>query len=202
MPADGCPEVALAGRSNVGKSSLINALVRRDVARTSAAPGKTRLVNLYRVEIEGRGGAFYLVDLPGYGHAGGGDEARREFGRLTAEYFGNQGSGIGDRPPSPGGLRRPRGPEGRRRIAGVVLAIDARHPGRARDVAAYEWFAAQEAPVALVATKSDKLSQAERARLGRRTATAFGVAALATSAATGEGMEQLWTQMLKWIRRQ
>ena len=220
FPADGCPEIALAGRSNVGKSSLINALVRRDVARTSAAPGKTRLVNLYRVEPGGRAAAaFYLADLPGYGHAGGGEESAREFDRLTDEYFrlevtgyrlqgtgyrlqggvGDQRSGARRLPPAGSGSQ---GDRGRRRwIAGVVLAIDARHPGLARDVAAYRWFGAQEAPVALVATKSDKLSQADRARLGRDTATSFGVAALAVSAVTGEGLEQLWTHLLKWIRR-
>ena len=72
FPRDRLPEIALVGRSNVGKSSLINALVRKPVARTSAAPGKTRLANVYRVT---RGGAapFYLLDLPGYGYARGGD---------------------------------------------------------------------------------------------------------------------------------
>src|ERR1043166_7581067 len=81
FPRDRLPEVALLGRSNVGKSSLINALVGRSIARTSAAPGKTRLANFYRVH---RGGSppLYLVDLPGYGYARGGDEAAREFKRL------------------------------------------------------------------------------------------------------------------------
>jgi GTP-binding protein len=187
FPADGGPEVALVGRSNVGKSSLINALVQRDVARTSAAPGKTRLVNIYRVELERPAGGFYLVDLPGYGHTGGGDQARREFDRLTGEYFRVQ-------EPEAGGRRT------RRRIAGAVLAVDARHPGLERDVAAYRWLLTQPAPVEVVATKIDKLTQAERARLGRHMETSFGVAALPVSAATGEGLEQLWKHLLKWIR--
>ena len=72
LPGDGLAEIALVGRSNVGKSSLINALVRQRVARTSAAPGKTRLANVYRVTRGGRA-PWYLLDLPGYGYARGGD---------------------------------------------------------------------------------------------------------------------------------
>src|SRR4029453_11402433 len=82
FPRDRLMEVALVGRSNVGKSSLINALVRRQLARTSAAPGKTRLANFYRVQ-RGTAPAFYLVDLPGYGYARGGDAASREFNALA-----------------------------------------------------------------------------------------------------------------------
>src|SRR5205809_6308924 len=82
FPLDRLPEIALVGRSNVGKSSLINALVRQQVARTSAAPGKTRLANIYRVN-RGTIGPFYLVDLPGYGYARGGTGATREFQELT-----------------------------------------------------------------------------------------------------------------------
>jgi len=175
----------------VGKSRLINALVRQAVARTSAAPGKTRLVNLYLVEADRGATAFYLADLPGYGHAGGGDRAARDFDRLTGEYFGAQEPGA-----------RGRGPgAGRRWIAGVILAVDARHPGLERDVAAYGWLLAQPAPVALVATKVDKLTQAERVRTARLMETSFGVAAVPVSAVTGEGLDQLWKLLLKWIRR-
>ena len=71
LPRDGLAEIALVGRSNVGKSSLINALVRQSVARTSGAPGKTRLANVYRVA-RGRAPAFYVIDLPGYGFSRGG----------------------------------------------------------------------------------------------------------------------------------
>lgn len=192
----------------MGKSSLINALVRQDVARTSAAPGKTRLVNLYRVELSRSTGAFYLVDLPGYGHTGGGEEAAREFDRLTREYFRlqvtgyglqggirDQGPEAGDQGPSARGRRRGR------RIAGVILAIDARHPGLDNDLAAHRWLLTQTAPIVIVATKVDKLSQAERARSRRHTETSFGVAAVPVSAVTGEGLDQLWRHLLTWIRR-
>lgn len=175
------------GRSNVGKSSLVNALVRRDVARTSAKPGKTRLVNLYLVEPAGSA-PFYLADLPGYGHAGGGTQAAREFDRLTGEYFRGQEPGA-------------RGRGNARWIAGVVLAVDARHPGLDHDLSAFGWLRAQPAPVALVATKVDKLKQAGRAHSDRQMETSFGVAALAVSAVTGEGLDQLWRILLTWIRR-
>src|SRR5262249_36882734 len=83
LPGDGIPEVALVGRSNVGKSSLINALVGRRIARTSATPGKTRLANIYRVV---RASApLYLVDVPGYGYARGGSS---DFAALAETYFG------------------------------------------------------------------------------------------------------------------
>src|SRR6266511_6261365 len=90
LPRDGLAEVALVGRSNVGKSSLINALVRQRVARTSGAPGKTRLANVYRIA-RGSAGRLYLVDLPGYGFAGGGADAARAFDEVTRAFFGREG---------------------------------------------------------------------------------------------------------------
>jgi GTP-binding protein len=151
-------------------------------------------VNLYRVDANRGTAVLYLADLPGYGHAGGGERTAREFDRLTAEYFRDQG-------PGPGGQRPGARARGKARwIAGVILAIDARHPGLERDVAALRWLQAQSAPVAVVATKFDKLTQAERMRTRRQMETSFGVAALPVSAATGEGLDQLWKTLLKWIR--
>src|SRR3954467_3222385 len=92
FPRDRLPELAVVGRSNVGKSSLINALVRQQLARTSATPGKTRLANFFRVQ-RGTAPAFHLVDLPGYGYARGGDASAREFQRLAEAYFA-RGAGL------------------------------------------------------------------------------------------------------------
>src|SRR5215510_2950237 len=114
LPHDGLAEIALVGRSNVGKSSLINALVRQRVARTSATPGKTRLANVYRV-VRSAWPPFYLVDLPGYGYARGGQDSARDFEALTRAYFGQE----------------------RARPAWALLLVDARHVGLENDLAAW-----------------------------------------------------------------
>jgi len=171
----------------VGKSSLINALVRGPVARTSAAPGKTRLANFYRVQ-PARGPAFYLVDLPGYGYARGGDAAGREFRQLAEAYFARGlclPERLGAVPPAAGSVVP------RKELAAVLL-VDARHPGLEADLSAWEWLQAQPIPTAVVATKVDKLTRAERVRHSRELDSLFAGPVRLVSSHTGEGLEELW----------
>ncbi|OLE62435.1 MAG: ribosome biogenesis GTP-binding protein YsxC [Deltaproteobacteria bacterium 13_1_20CM_2_69_21] len=174
FPREALPEVALVGRSNVGKSSLINAVVRGRVARTSAAPGKTRLANIYRVT---RGGAapFHLVDLPGYGYARGGRESAGEFEALTRAYFA-------------------------RETAAGLLLVDSRHPGLVSDRAAWQWIRGAVAGAAIVATKIDKLARGERIRAMRELESVFDEPALPVSAVTGEGLDDLWKLIDKLVK--
>jgi GTP-binding protein len=189
FPRDRLPEVALVGRSNVGKSSLINALVRRKLARTSAAPGKTRLANFYRVQ-RGSEPALYLVDLPGYGYARGGDASAREFNRLADAYFGRAACEADDLPArGKAGRVAPR--EGPVAIE-VLLLVDSRHPGLDSDLEAWTWVKSQECPCGVVATKVDKLTRAERARHTRQLESLFDVPVTLVSAETGEGLDELW----------
>ncbi len=191
FPGDRLPELAFVGRSNVGKSSLINALVRQKVARTSAAPGKTRQANFYRVR-KGSGPAFYLVDLPGYGYAraprqrgraadgsaaGRRAEAAEEFDQLAQAYFARLVSGGRNAPPA----------------SAIIQTVDARHPGLESDVAVRNWLRMLPVPVAVIGTKSDKLTRAERVQHQKALDSAFEEPVLLVSAQTGEGLNDLWT---------
>jgi GTP-binding protein len=161
LPREKLAEIALVGRSNVGKSSVINALVRRKLARTSAEPGKTRLANVYRVARQGAP-PIHLVDLPGYGYARGG---KAGFDEVANAVF----------------ARKP----------AALLLVDSRHPGLETDRAAWEWVSGAAADAAVVATKIDKLARGERTRVLRQLESVYGPV-LPISAATGEGMDELW----------
>ena len=189
IPHDGVPHLALVGRSNVGKSSLINALARnKNLARTSGAAGKTRLANLYRFDVDGGpggpghhlGGAgrwsVYFADLPGYGYARGGRESVAELRTIAEAYFTYDG------------------------IAGILHLVDARHPGLDSDLDARKWLTTLNVETATVATKVDKLSRSERTRNLKALERELGTAVLPTAAVNGEGLDDLWTLIARLSR--
>ena len=178
FPRDGLPEVAFLGRSNVGKSSLLNALAGvRGLARVSSDPGRTRLVNFFRVSgAERPGGAgrgdLYLVDLPGYGYVKASRDVRESFERIAVSY-------LADREP----LRL------------CVFIVDARHEPSERDQVLRGWLEEHALPYLVAANKIDALSRGEANRrvaaLGRGT-LGGGQAVLGVSAERGTGIEDLW----------
>jgi GTP-binding protein len=167
----------MVGRSNVGKSTLINALLKQKIARTSAAPGKTRLVNYYLIEE-----TFYLVDLPGYGYARGGPASAETFEVLTQQYF--------DPDVRPG-----------RRIGGVLHLIDGRHPDLDADQAAHRWLVRTEAAVAVVATKIDKLNRGERVQNLKLLTESYDTTILPVSALDNTGLDDVWKMIRQWSGR-
>ncbi len=181
IPSDGVAQIAFAGRSNVGKSTLLNALTGAKLARTSAAPGKTRLANIYRVAVDGGPGGpgrwrTYFVDLPGYGYARGGSDAAAELAAVAAAYFES----------------------GTNRL--TLHLIDCRHPEMQSDVDAAYWFDSIGVERYVVATKIDKLSRAERDRNLKQLGRVFGRAALPVSAASGQGLDELWKLIARAAR--
>ena len=172
LPEDGLPEIAFAGRSNVGKSSLLNRLFnRRNLVKTSSTPGKTRTLNFFLVNE-----AFYCVDMPGYGYARRSRDEREQWGRLIEKY-------IQDRPV----------------LKGFVQLIDARHDPTRDDLLLLDWLVQVQKPFLVVATKADKLSGSRlKPRLDqtRRLIASHGdIPVTPFSAVTGRGKTDLW----RWI---
>jgi GTP-binding protein len=173
MPRDGRPEVAFIGRSNVGKSSLLNALVRRkNLARTSKKPGKTREFNYYLI-----GNRRYFVDLPGFGFAKAGKTQRAEWAELIERYLND---------------RRP--------LRAVVHLIDSRHPPMEQDEDVMAFMKGGDVPYLIALTKTDKLSNNQRQQSVARTKRVLAnmgldVPIIATSSETKRGVNELW----QWI---
>ena len=160
---DGLPQAAFSGRSNVGKSSLINALLRRKkLARVSGEPGKTITVNYYKVD-----GAVYFVDLPGYGYARRSDAERRKWSRLTDGYLVNNP-----------------------RLKLVVQLIDLKVGPTADDLTMLDWLEQTATPFILVATKADKPNKTERAAM-LDDLKRYSETVLPFSALTGEGRDEV-----------
>jgi len=167
---DGRPSIAFVGRSNVGKSSLLNALLgsRRRMARTSSTPGRTRSVNYFLVDRR-----FYFVDLPGYGYARAPREERKKWADIAELYL------------------RDAGPRTR-----VVLLVDGKVGATPLDVQALAYLLDLELQVIVAATKIDKVGRSRRAQKHKEVAEALalpeGVPLVAVSARTGEGFAELW----------
>lgn len=133
-PKDDLPEIALAGRSNVGKSSLINSLLnRKNLARTSSQPGKTQTLNFYIINQE-----FYFVDVPGYGYARVSRVQRQKFGEMIQDYL-----------------------ETRENLRGLILLTDSRHEPTKDDVAMYNYALYLNVPILIVCTKIDKVKKSQ-----------------------------------------
>ncbi|MFA5354668.1 MAG: ribosome biogenesis GTP-binding protein YihA/YsxC [Thermodesulfovibrionales bacterium] len=168
-PSTGYPEIVLAGRSNVGKSSLINSLCsRRTVARTSSQPGKTQTINFFAVNEQ-----MYLVDLPGYGYAAASQGKRREWRDFIVNYLQN-----------------------RDKLALIVHLIDLRHEPMKNDRDASAWLSGLNIPYVIVGTKADKISRGRRsahiAAIRKGLNLPSSVPALVYSSETGEGRDELW----------
>ncbi|SFH58445.1 GTP-binding protein [Tindallia magadiensis] len=169
FPEDIVPEIALAGRSNVGKSSLINTLLgRKKLAKTSGTPGKTRTINFYRINQH-----FFLVDLPGYGYAKVSKKERHSWGKMIENYLAE-----------------------RENLREVVLLVDIRHDPSEDDRIMYEWIRNQGYGHLVVATKADKLSKSRQMQQIRRIKTKLAMPEDATiipfSSLKKTGMEAVW----------
>jgi GTP-binding protein len=173
FPQDGKPQIAFAGRSNVGKSSVINALLhRKDLVKTSATPGKTQLVNFFVIN-----GTLYFVDLPGYGYARVPHAVTDAWAPMIEGYLRE----------SP-------------RLAGVVVLLDIRRELDERDARLLEWLRQYDIPAVCALTKADKLKQQEIER-ARTSISQGGLAAplIITSAKSGLGMKELWGEINKLL---
>ncbi|ABQ28332.1 ribosome biogenesis GTP-binding protein YihA/YsxC [Geotalea uraniireducens] len=170
-PAGDFPEIAFAGRSNVGKSSLINVLVnRKSLVRTSSTPGRTQLINFFDVN-----GEFTLVDLPGYGFARVPLAVKKEWGPMMETYLSKRSN-----------------------LRGVILILDIRRTPVAEDVQMLHWLRAYSVKPIIVVTKCDKVSKNERAKQAAVIAQTIGIQMAELnffSALSKEGKDQIWQRI-------
>lgn len=174
---DGRPEIAFVGRSNVGKSSLLNRLLgRKGLARVSSTPGRTRLVNYFLVNRR-----FWFVDLPGYGYAKAGKEDRKEWAALADSYF--------------------RADDRMRPL--VVMLVDGKIGATPLDVQAYEYLASLGVEMMVVATKVDRLPRGKRAAMEKGIRVALGeeINIIPVSAHSGEGIQELWSAVARHLEQ-
>ena len=173
-PRDSIPEIAFLGRSNVGKSSLINSLLGvRGLARTSSTPGRTQLLNFFLINSK-----FRVVDLPGYGYAKAPREVRAEWSSAAEEYLAK-----------------------REQLVLSIHIVDSRHEPSRQDLQLHEWLVHHHKPHIIVATKSDKLSKNELSRNVKRAAQAFKSHNLIIYSATKrEGRDRLWNAIEKSLK--
>ncbi len=176
-PKEGLPEFALAGRSNVGKSSFINKMInRRNLARTSSKPGKTQTLNFYNIEEK-----LYFVDVPGYGFAKVSKRDREAWGEMIETYFMT-----------------------REQLNAVLLIVDVRHPPTKDDVQMYNFLKHYQFPCIVIATKADKVPKGKRERHLKIAKDTLRLQSddeiILFSSETGEGKDQTWQALKKWIK--
>ena len=172
LPDTGKPEIAFAGKSNVGKSSLINGLMnRKSLARTSSQPGKTQTINFYNIN-----NSMYLVDLPGYGYAKVPEKEKEKWGRMIEKYLHTS-----------------------KQLKAVFLLIDIRHEPSANDKQMYEWVSYQGYDPIIIATKLDKIKKSQVPKHIKMIKDGLnvkqGTQVLAYSAQTKQGREEIWDLM-------
>ena len=169
LPDNQLPEIAFAGKSNVGKSSLINGLLnRKSLARTSATPGKTQTINFYNVNEE-----LYLVDLPGYGYAKVSEQEKIQWGKLIERYLHTS-----------------------KQLKAVFLLIDIRHEPSANDRMMYDWIVEMGYNPIIIATKLDKIKRSQIQKQIKLIKTTLdlvpGTVVIPFSAETKQGREEIW----------
>lgn len=169
IPENQMPEIAFAGKSNVGKSSLINTLMnRKSYARISGKPGKTQTINFYNINR-----ALYLVDLPGYGYAKVSEQEKQKWGQMVERYL-----------------------HGSKQLCAVFLLIDIRHEPSANDKMMYDWIVDQGYPPIIIATKLDKIKRSQQDKqvkaIRQGLSLPSGTAVIPFSSVTKQGRDEIW----------